>query len=125
MSNPQQPSITGDVSDVKNGPLAKAGSVLIQLYLEFLEFTEAGSKGTFSSTRAASLLIEGTNVKLQIRGPSLSELVPALRELGMQIEAIDPPTRTVGGQLPIAKLLAVAQHPEVSAITPVFKPDYR
>lgn len=125
MSDPQQSATSGDFSDVKNGPLAKAGPMLIGLFLDYQEFVRTGATGRFSSARAAGLLVQDANVKLDVRGPALDRLVPALRDLGMQVEADDPRTGTVAGWLPIAQLPVVAQHPEVASVGPVFRPIHR
>jgi hypothetical protein len=125
VSYPQQPPSTGDMGDVKNGPLAKAGQSLIGVYLDYQEYVQAGGSGPFSSKRAANVLIDGTNVGVDIRGADLNDLVTTLSHLGMQIEITDANTSTVEGFLPISRLPAVVQLTKVYAISPIYKPSHR
>ncbi len=43
MSNPSQIPATTDISDTKNGPLAKAGQSLIGVYQDYQQYVEAGA----------------------------------------------------------------------------------
>jgi hypothetical protein len=113
------------MGDVKNGPLAKAGQTLIGVYLDYQEYLKAGGTGPFSSKRAANVLLDGTNVGVDIRGADLDDLVTTLSHFGMQIKTTDPRTGTVEGFLPISRLPAVAQLPKISSITPILKPSRR
>lgn len=107
----------GDIGDVKNGPLAKAGQDLIKLYQDFLQF----NGGTFRSTHAPNIQVVGTSVRVDIRGPgNVNSLASALANLGMQVQATDARTHTVEGLLPIAKLPDAAQLPQVTTISPVY-----
>lgn len=124
MPDDQFKSTTNDVSDVKNGPLAKAGQSLIGVYQDYQEYVEAGASGPFSSKRADNVRIVGTNVAINVRGPDLNDLVATLSQLGMQIQATDPNSRTVEGVLPISQLPTVAQLNKVTTVTPIYKPSH-
>jgi hypothetical protein len=122
MSNPLQPPATTDIGDVKNGPLAKAGQSLIGVYQDYQQYVEAGGNGPFASPLGASVLIDGTNVGVVIRGDDWTTLQTTLAELGMQIRATDPNTKSVEGLLPITQLPTVAQLALVSSLGPITKP---
>lgn len=124
MSNPSQIPATTDISDIKNGPLAKAGQSLIGVYQDYQQYVEAGGNGPFVSPRGAGVMLEGLNVGVMIRGDDFTALQSMLTELGMQIQATDPHTKNVEGLLPINQLPTVAQHGLVSTITPTYRPKH-
>jgi len=112
-----------NISDVKNGPLAKAGQELIDLYLDYQAFVQAGGQGTFRSTHAPSIQVVGNSVRLDVKGASGT--ASALAGLGMKIESNDPRTGIVEGLLPIAELPNAAQLSQVTMIRPVHYPRMR
>ncbi|WP_406695141.1 hypothetical protein V5E97_29305 [Singulisphaera sp. Ch08] len=122
MSNHSQPPTTTDIGDVKNGPLAKAGQSLIGVYQDYQQYMEAGGNGHFTSPRGANVIIDGSNVGVVIRGEDWVALQAALSELGMQVRATDPNTKSIEGLLPIAQLPTVAQLSLVSAVNPIYRP---
>ncbi|SIO58980.1 hypothetical protein SAMN05444166_5882 [Singulisphaera sp. GP187] len=124
MSNPLQIPATTDIGDVKNGPLAKAGQSLIGVYQDYQQYMEAGGNGPFASPLGANVMIEGTSVGVMIRGADWNALQTTLVELGMQIRATDPNTKSVEGLLPIAQLPTVAQLALVIAVSPIYKPKH-
>jgi len=126
-TNPTSGAATStNVGDVKNGPLAKAGSNLIALYLDYQSFNSSGGQGTFSSTHAARLQVVGNQVRVDIRGTTnVGSLAATLSSKGMHVESTDANTRTVEGLLPISQLPAVAQLSQVTTISPVFRPTLR
>jgi len=117
-------AVTNDnISDVKNGPLAKAGQELINLYLDYQAFKAAGGEGTFRSTHAPSIQVVGNNVRIDVKGASGT--ASALAGLGMNIESNDPRTGIIEGLLPIAQLPNAAQLSQVTMIGPVHYPRTR
>jgi len=113
----------GDPSDVKNGPLAKAGQDLITVYTQF---EAAGESDDFTLTGplASIIRIQGNTVGVDVgTAPSnISAMTSTLTGLGMQITATDPTTGKIEGFLPIAQLPAVAQNPDVLTIGPNYVP---
>jgi len=109
---------SGDIGDVKNGPLAKAGQDLIHLYQDFQQF---GGTGTFHSAHAPNIQVVGSSVRVDVRGSgNVNNLAAALSNLGMQVKATDARTHTFEGLLPISKLPDAAQLSQVTTISPVY-----
>jgi len=114
-----QTSATTDMSDVKNGPLAKAGKDLIAIYLAY----GPSGTGTPPSGSAAAIEVVGTSVGVTIRSSGdLNTLVAAMNGLGMQIQSSNANTHMVSGLLPIAQLPTVAQQADITSITPIYAP---
>jgi len=106
---------------VKNGPLAKAGQTLISIYEEY---QQQGAGTTFTSSQAGFVLIQGTNVGVDIQsaGGDFNAFVSQLTKLGMQVRATDAAHGTVEGLLPIAQIPTVAQNPDTLDMSPISRP---
>lgn len=115
---------TTDVSDVENGPLAKGGQGLVELYVAYQAFVQGGGSGTFTPPpSAASIEIVGSDVGVDVRGSGdINAFAAALANLGMQVQATNAPTMTVEGLVPIAQLVNVAQLPQTIGLTPIYRP---
>ncbi|CAN5710509.1 hypothetical protein BH23PLA1_BH23PLA1_35800 [soil metagenome] len=112
-----------DDSDVQNGPLAKAGPLLIQLFLEHRAHREQANPGPLVTSLSKSLRIEGESVGVQIRASKkLEPALAFLRGLGLEGEAIEPRLKIVEGLLPIAQLPAVAASNQIVGIAPSVRP---
>jgi len=105
-----------NISDVKNGPMAKAGQELINLYLDYQAFVDGGGQGTFRSARAPGLQVVGTSVRVDVKGATAS----ALTSLGMKIEANH--SGIIEGLLPIAQLPSAAQLSQVTMLKGIHTP---
>jgi len=114
---------TSDVSDVKNGPLAKAGQDLIKVYEES---QAQGGSPTFTSSLKGLVDIEGTYVGIEAHssGGDFNAFVSAMKSLGMQMRATDAGHGIAEGLLPISQLLAAAQQPQMLSITPIYLPTF-
>jgi len=114
------PSVTSpSPSDIKNGPLAKAGQDLITIYQEFQQQGDA----TFTSSKAGLIEIQGTNVGVDVHmaaGIDFNAFVSGLTKLGMQVRAQDATNGTVEGLLPISQLPSVAQNPQTLSVSPIY-----
>lgn len=112
-----------DVDDVKNGPLAKAGQDLIEVYNQF---TNSGGGDDFALTGqlADRIRIQGSSVGVDVgAGPgNMVNMVATLEALGMQVTATDATTGKIEGFLPIAQLPAVAQNSDVLTLAPNYIP---
>lgn len=116
-------STTTNVGDVQNGPLAKGGQNLVNLYVAYESYVQGGSSGTFTSSESTYIYIEGTSVKVDVRGTvSATALASQLTNMGMQVSGTDAASGTVEGFLPISQLVAVAQLSQVVSLSPVYKP---
>lgn len=112
-----------DVSDIKNGPMAKAGQNLIAVYTQF-ESAGAPSDFTLTGSLANMIRIQGDSVGVDIgTAPSnVTSLSSTLTALGMQITATDPTTGMIEGFLPIAQLPTVSQNGDVLTLSPNYLP---
>jgi len=115
-----EPTVTPSVSEVKSGPLAKAGQDLITLYEEF----QKQGGGTFTPSGIPPVKIQGNSVEIDahISAGNFSNYVSALGSLGMQIKNLDEAHGIVEGYLPISQLPAAAQNPQTLSLTPVYGP---
>jgi len=119
-------AVTGtpvDVSDVKNGPMAKAGQNLITVYTQY-ESAGAGTSFTLTGSLADKIRIQGDSVGVDVgTAPSkIASLSSTLTALGMQITATDPTTGMIEGFLPIAQLPTVSQNGDVVTLSPNYRP---
>jgi hypothetical protein len=112
-----------DIDEVKNGPLAKAGQDLIEVYNQF---TNSGGGDDFALTGplAERIRIQGNSVGVDVSaGPgNMVSMVSTLEALGMQVTATDATTGKIEGFLPIAQLPAAAQNSDVLTIAPNYIP---
>src|SRR5207302_1599184 len=114
---------SSSTSDLKNGPLAKAGQDLFTIYQEFVQ---QGGSATFKSSEAGQVEIQGTNVGVNVHsaGGNFDNLVSAMTSLGMQVRTKDATHGIVEGLLPIAQLVTAAQNPETLSLSPVYVPHF-
>lgn len=112
-----------DVSDIKNGPLAKAGQQLIEVYTQYHDFNGSGDF-TLTGDLANYIRIQGDSVGVDVgTAPSqMANVEATLKSLGMQITATDATTGTIEGYLPIAQLPTVAQDSNVLTLSPNYLP---
>jgi len=112
------PPVTVSLEEIKNGPLAKAGQALVTLFAEYQQ--QQGST-TFTSSEAGLLLIQGTNVgvDIHVNGAGIDAFANQLTSLGMQVTTKDPDHGIIDGFLPISQLLTVAQDPQTASLSPI------
>jgi len=108
------------------GPLpANVGQALQTIYQDYQTFQSAGGTGTFTSSQANVVVINGTSVGVQIHANGTGDfnaLIAQLKSQGMQITASDATYGIVEGMLPITHLPSVAADPQTLSITPMYKP---
>jgi hypothetical protein len=107
------------------GPLpANVGQGLQTIYQEYQTFQSAGGTGTFTSSQANLIVINGTNVGVEAHsnGGDFNAFVAALKSDGLQILASDATYGIVEGMLPITELPTIAVLPQTLSITPMYKP---
>jgi hypothetical protein len=109
------------ISDIKNGPLAKAGQDLITIYDEF---EQQGGSATFTSSLSGRVLIQGANVGVDVtaNGGAFDVFVSNLEHLGMQVLTSSATYGTVEGLLPISELPTVAQNAQTLSVSPISIP---
>jgi hypothetical protein len=112
-----------DIADVKHGPMARAGGQLLKIYQEFQAHPNDWDKRGPEVARATFVDIQADRVGVDVSAVGDFDAArTALRNLGMQITAVDATRRIVEGYLPIAQLITAVRLPQVSGITPVFSP---
>lgn len=112
-----------DIADVKNGPLAKAGSQLISIYQEYQTFLQQGGGGEFVSQQAPWIMFDGDKVGVDFSGVGdFNAMRTSLANLGMDVTATDSTRRIVEGYIPIAQLVTASKVPQVNGMVAMFKP---
>ena len=104
---------------------ANVGAPLQSLYAQYETYESSGGHGPFSPTGANLLVINGTDVGIQVKDTSTGDFNTLIAELqgdGMQILDSDSTYGLVEGMLPIAQLPTVAQLPQTLSITPMSNP---
>ena len=105
---------------------ANAGPQLAKLYTEYRAYVAAGSVGTFTSSLAGMISIQGNTVGVDIRGKSdVATFAGELSALGMKVGATESVTKTVEGFLPIDQIPMAASLPDTVAVSPIFSPILR
>ena len=115
----------GTTSDLPASLPANAGNILNAIYQEYQKYKQAGGTGTFTSSWSPFVVIQGSDVRVDVHGNGsgdLGSLVSTLQSLGMQVTATDSVTQTVEGMLPIDQLPTVAQESQTMSVTPSFRP---
>jgi hypothetical protein len=112
-----------DINDVKNGPLAKAGQNLIEVYNQF-ETAGGGDDFTLTGPLASIIRIQGDSVGVDVGAApgNMVNVASTLEALGMQVTATDATTGKIEGFLPIAQLPTVAQNSAVLTLAPNYYP---
>ncbi len=117
-----------DFADVKHGPLAKAGPLLIQVFLEHREAQARQAPEPFVSTLASSLWIEGEAVGVQVRAstdPDYDQTKAFLQAVGFREVSADPGLKIIEGLLPIKQLPAAADSDWIVGLAPIVRPVLR
>jgi hypothetical protein len=103
---------------------ANVSQPLQTLYQEYQTFLSAGGNGTFTSSQANLIVINGTKVGVEAHssGGDFNAFVAALKSDGVQILASDATYGIVEGMMPIAQLPTIAVRPQTLSVTPMYKP---
>ncbi len=113
-----------DLSDAQNGPMADAGSDLINIYEGYENYVANGSQGTFTPP-TSTYLIQGNQVAIDVRGwGDPTSFVSKAEALGMTVGATNAAGEIAEGWLPIANLPAMAQMDQVASISGIMVPHY-
>jgi large repetitive protein len=116
-----------NLSDPLNGPLAKAGTDLVNIYSEYQTYLSTHSINGFDPTQSNIIFFQGNDVGVEVRGyGNATSFVTALANVGMQVANVLPQTNEtdVAGYLPVADLPAVAEMSTTIGLAPEFKPFY-
>jgi hypothetical protein len=111
-----------------NAPGTLPANVSVQLqslYTQYEAFESSGGSGTFSPTGVNALVINGTNVGIQVNDTNtgnFNTLISELESDGMQVLDSSATYGIVEGMLPIGQLPIAAQLPQTLSITPMLNP---
>jgi len=119
-------TITPTSNSNASGTLPSNVSVQLQsLYTQYEAYVSSGSSGAFSPTGVNILVINGTNVGIQVNDTNtgnFNTLIAELESDGMQVLDSSSTYGIVEGMLPIAQLPIAAQLSQTLSITPMFNP---
>jgi hypothetical protein len=104
---------------------ANVSAPLQSLYTQYETYESSGGAGPFRPTGANLLVINGTDVGIQVKDTSTGDFNTLITELqgdGMQILDSSSTYGLVEGMLPIAQLPTVAQLPQTLSVTPMTNP---
>jgi hypothetical protein len=125
-ANPVNTAPMPATTPVSPSPLPPDVSQTLQtIYAEYEAYVSAGSKGPFTPSQSLFVVINGTDVGIQVHSNNpgdLSAFVAQLQSDGMQVIDSSVKYGIVEGMLPIAQLPAVAGLPQTMIITPMYKP---
>ncbi len=101
-----------DPADVKNGPLANAGQELINIYLEYQAYKQAGGQpNQFHSSQANTIRFQGNQVGVYVRSyGDFNTFVSLLSgaNINMSIQSKSATSNMVAGFVPIDNLINLA-----------------
>ena len=123
-----------NLHDIQNGPLAKAGGNLADLYLNYRSAQRAGTLTAFEkqiATETASpygspIDAVGNTVGVEVVGSGkFSAFEQQMESLGLSVQAITPSDNAIAGFIPITLLSQLAQSSDVLHVTPLDAPSLR
>ena len=105
---------------------AKGGATLGSIYRQYVNYEQAGGKGTFTPSQSGQIFFNGTSVGVDLRYGSgnLNTLIGQLQGIGMRVTATAPHYNLVEGYLPISELPTVLANSHEVGATPVYKPSF-
>jgi large repetitive protein len=108
-----------NTADVKNGPLANSGQLLVNLYQAFQQNSDSGQL----AKQFPLMYIGNGEIGVDIKGTGdLTSFVQSLTNLGMQVTATDATREIVEGVIPISNLVSVATAAQTVNLNPILKP---
>jgi hypothetical protein len=120
------PNTIAPTTSNASGSLPANVSVQLQsLYTQYETYESSGGSGTFSPTGTNLLVIDGTNVGIQVNDTNtgnLNTLITELESDGMQVLDSSSTYGIVEGMLPIGQLPIAAQLSQALSITPMLNP---
>jgi hypothetical protein len=122
---------SSNLHDIQNGPLAKAGGNLANLYLDYRSAQRTGTMTAFAAATAqetdaaggSPLDVVGNAVGVELVAVgNLAKFEQSMQALGMSVQSITPADNAIAGFLPITLISEVAQSSDVLHMTPLDKP---
>jgi uncharacterized repeat protein (TIGR01451 family) len=120
------PSST-NLADPVNGPLAKGGPALVDLYQQYLTTQQPGATTPLATvvSKYTALQFSGDSVALELVSSGsvdFATFVSDLEALGAQPTTISDAYNAVDAYVPIASLGSIAELSEVAAMSPSIRP---
>jgi hypothetical protein len=124
---------TTNLHDLQNGPLAKAGENLANIYFGYRSAQRAGTLAAYvaamdklyGQTDVNALELDGSSIGVElVASGKLSTFAASMEALGMNVQSITPADNAIGGFLPITLLSQVTQQHNVLHVTPQNRPVY-
>ncbi len=110
---------SANLTDVRNGPMANEGQILINVYQAYLQHSNPG----VLAKQFPLLQFQGDGVAVTVKGTGdFNTFVSSLTNLGFKVGTPSPKYNLVEGTAPIASLPAIAQLPQVRNAAPIEKP---
>ena len=118
-----QPTST-NIADVKSGPMASAGSELINLYRDYRRFKNAGgADADYRNDFLDDVLRKGTKVGVTVRGRgTLEQLEQRLRDSKSELIYRNRRWTVIDAFVPIGQLHDLARDAGVATINPMYRP---
>lgn len=115
---------SGDIGDLKNGPLGNAGPVLGQLYVDYKRFIKKGGKaGDYTPVLNNQLFTKGQQVAVTIRARgSVDEVSQIIRDAGGQLVYRGKAMRAIDALVPISQLTTLSSNPKIATLNAVLRP---
>ena len=97
-----------NLNDAHNGPLAKAGTDLVNIYHDYTTALAGGQSFSFTPADMKRFYTLGSSISVDINVyGNLVAYGKQAQALGMQVGAVDPKTGTLEGYVPISQLPAI------------------
>ena len=121
---------TTNLADPVNGPLAKGGASLVNLYQQYLATQQPGATASLATAMSSDsdFQFSGNSIALELLdsgSESLGNFVSDLEALGAQTTDISQTYDAVDAYVPIASLGSIAEMSSVRSMNPSLKPTVR
>ncbi len=121
---------TTNLADPVNGPMAKGGAALVNLYQQYLATQQPGATTSLATVMSKhnDFLFSGNSIALELLdsgSESLGNFVSDLEALGAQTTDVSQTYDSVDALVPIASLGSIAEMTAVRTMNPSLKPTVR
>jgi hypothetical protein len=115
---------TTNINNAKNGPMAKAGPVLIDVYREYRKYRNNGGSVEGFQSRNDDLVVDDGRIAVSVRGRiGIEGITNTLRELNAEIIYRSNAFKVVEAWIPIGQLHSLAHNGFVASVNPLFRPE--
>ena len=112
-----------NLNDAHNGPLAKAGTDLVNIYHDYTTALAGGQSFSFTPADMKRFYTLGSSISVDINVyGNLVAYGKQAQALGMQVGAVDPKTGTLEGYVPVSQLPAIVGLSGTVGLSPGYLP---